>query len=109
MLYQLTLAYQHFLVVEIFCYLCIRMNINLYIYNFRLFYRQQLSMLSDDKFWCLACPEPVQAVVTRSIHHVKTKECLPYNFYARSYRVITGLIPGIIIFISINIGHNSTY
>lgn len=73
-----------------------RMNINVYIYNFRLFHRQQLSMLSDDKKWCLACPEPDQAVVTRSIHHAKTKERLPYNFNARSYRVLTGLIPGIL-------------
>lgn len=73
-----------------------RMNINLYIYNFRLFHRQQLSMQTDHKLWCLACPEPDQAVVTRSIHHAKTKERLPYNFYARGYRVVSGLIPGIL-------------
>jgi len=53
-------------------------------------------MKSDYKLWCLACPEPDQAVVTRSIHHAKTKERLPYDFCARGYRVVAGLISGIL-------------
>jgi len=44
-------------------------------------------MGSDDKEWCLAVPDPDQAVVARSIHHAKTIENLPYNFDVRNYMV----------------------
>ncbi|XP_025191825.1 saccharopine dehydrogenase-like oxidoreductase [Melanaphis sacchari] len=61
----------------------------------KILHYQQMSMLSDTKYWCLAYPEPDQSVVARSIHHAKTVENLPYNFSARRYMVINGLIPAL--------------
>lgn len=59
-------------------------------------HRQQISMRSDTKEWCLAFPEPDQAVVARSIHHAKTTDNLPYNFTVRNYMVFGSLISAII-------------
>lgn len=59
-------------------------------------HRQQISALNDDKPWCLAFTEPDQAVITRSIHHAKTVDQLPYNFNVRNYVVFDGLISAII-------------
>lgn len=53
-------------------------------------------MRNDAKQWCLAFPEPDQAVVARSIHHAKTKDNLPYNFEVRNYVVMGDLFSAII-------------
>jgi len=53
-------------------------------------------MQYDTKEWCLAFPEPDQAVVARSIHHAKTIDNLPYNFTARNYIVFGSLISAIL-------------
>jgi len=53
-------------------------------------------MKADKKEWCLAFPEPDQAVIARSVHHAKTKDNLPYNFNVRNYMVFGGLISAII-------------
>jgi len=50
----------------------------------------------DKKEWCLAFPEPDQAVIARSIHYAKTIDNLPYNFNVRNYMVFGGLISAII-------------
>jgi len=44
-------------------------------------------MGNDAKEWCLPVPDPDQAVVTRSIHHAKTIDNLPYNFDVQNYMV----------------------
>lgn len=59
-------------------------------------HRQQINMKVDKKDWCLAFPEPDQAVVARSIHHAKTIDHLPYNFYVRNYMVFGSLISAVI-------------
>jgi len=53
-------------------------------------------MQCDSKEWCLAFPEPDQAVVARSIHHAKTIDNLPYNFTVRNYMVFGSLISAVI-------------
>lgn len=53
-------------------------------------------MRDDSKVWCLAFPEPDQAVVVRSIHHARAKKNLPYNFNVRNYMVFGGLISAVI-------------
>jgi len=53
-------------------------------------------MHSDDKEWCLAFPEPDQAVVARSIHHAKTIDNLPYNFDVRNYYAFGYLLAAVI-------------
>jgi len=53
-------------------------------------------MQGDTKEWCLAFPEPDQAVVARSIHYAKTIENFPYNFTVRNYMVFGSLISAII-------------
>jgi len=63
-------------------------------------------MRDDTKQWCLAFPEPDQAVIARSIHHAKTVENLPYNFNVRNYMVVGGLISaifGLLIFVLLSI------
>lgn len=67
--------------------------------NYRIFHKQQISMHSDKKYWCIAFPEPDQSVIVRSIHHAKTKDHLPYNFNARNYIAIGNLITAIVLFI----------
>lgn len=62
----------------------------------KILHKQQISMRSDTKEWCLAFPEPDQSVVARSIHHAKTIEKLPYNFNVRNYMVCGGLISAVI-------------
>ncbi|XP_060860300.1 saccharopine dehydrogenase-like oxidoreductase [Metopolophium dirhodum] len=62
----------------------------------KIFHRRQTSMQSDNKEWCLAFPEPDQAVVARSIHHAKTIDNLPYNFDVRNYYVFGFLISAVI-------------
>ncbi|KAL5238649.1 hypothetical protein ACI65C_006059 [Semiaphis heraclei] len=62
----------------------------------KILHRQQISMQDDTKEWCLAFPEPDQAVVARSIHHAKTIENLPYNFTVRNYLVFGSFISAII-------------
>lgn len=59
-------------------------------------HKQQISMKSEEKKWCLAFPEPDQSVVARSIHHAKTKENLPYNFNVKNYMVFGSLITAIV-------------
>lgn len=53
-------------------------------------------MKVDKKEWCLAFPEPDQAVIARSVHHAKTIDNLPYNFNVRNYMVFGSLISAII-------------
>jgi hypothetical protein len=53
-------------------------------------------MQVDSKEWCLAFPEPDQAVIARSVHHAKTIDNLPYNFNVRNYMVFGSLISAII-------------
>lgn len=53
-------------------------------------------MNSNKKEWCLAFPEPDQAVIVRSIHHARTVEKLPYNFEVRNYMVFGSLIGAVI-------------
>ncbi|XP_008179776.1 saccharopine dehydrogenase-like oxidoreductase [Acyrthosiphon pisum] len=72
----------------------------------KILHRRQTSMQSDDKEWCLAFPEPDQAVVTRSIHHAKTIDNLPYNFDVRNYFVFGDLISaliGLILYVTLSI------
>ena len=63
-------------------------------------------MQRDTKEWCLAFPEPDQAVVARSIHHAKTIDNLPYNFTVRNYMVFGSLISavlGLFVFVLLSI------
>lgn len=53
-------------------------------------------MNNDKKDWCVAFPEPDQAVIVRSIHHAKTVDNLPYNFRVKNYLVVGTLISSII-------------
>lgn len=53
-------------------------------------------MNSDKKKWCLAFPEPDQAVIVRSLHHAKTVDNLPYNFEVKNYMVFGSLIAAVI-------------
>ncbi|XP_025198349.1 saccharopine dehydrogenase-like oxidoreductase [Melanaphis sacchari] len=62
----------------------------------KILHRRQISTKVDKKNWCLALPEPDQAVITRSVHHARTKDNLPYNFNVRNYVVCGGLISAII-------------
>ncbi|VVC37547.1 Hypothetical protein CINCED_3A024175 [Cinara cedri] len=62
----------------------------------KILHKQNISIKKDKKKWCLAFPEPDQSVIVRSIHHAKTKDNLPYNFYARNYIVFGSLITAII-------------
>ncbi|CAI6359211.1 unnamed protein product [Macrosiphum euphorbiae] len=72
----------------------------------KILHRQQISMQRDTKEWCLAFPEPDQAVVARSIHHAKTIDNLPYNFTVRNYMVFGSLISavlGLFVFVLLSI------
>ncbi|XP_060859268.1 saccharopine dehydrogenase-like oxidoreductase [Metopolophium dirhodum] len=72
----------------------------------KILHRQQISMQCDTKEWCLAFPEPDQAVVARSIHHAKTIDNLPYNFTVRNYMVFGSLISavlGLFVFVLLSI------
>lgn len=60
-------------------------------------HKQQIDMCYDKKKWCLAFPEPDQAVIARSIHHAKTVDNLPYNFNVRNYLVNGNLLSAIIV------------
>uniref|UniRef100_A0A2S2P170 Saccharopine dehydrogenase-like oxidoreductase n=2 Tax=Schizaphis graminum TaxID=13262 RepID=A0A2S2P170_SCHGA len=62
----------------------------------KILHRRQISKQVDTKEWCLAFPEPDQAVIARSVHHAKTKDNLPYNFNVRNYMVFGSLISAII-------------
>ncbi|CAH1731636.1 saccharopine dehydrogenase-like oxidoreductase [Aphis gossypii] len=62
----------------------------------KILHRRQINMKADKEEWCLAFPEPDQAVIARSVHHAKTKDNLPYNFNVRNYMVFGGLISAII-------------
>ncbi|XP_026817220.1 saccharopine dehydrogenase-like oxidoreductase [Rhopalosiphum maidis] len=62
----------------------------------KILHRRQISMQVDTKEWCLAFPEPDQAVIARSVHHAKTIDNLPYNFNVRNYMVFGSLISAII-------------
>lgn len=64
-------------------------------FNCRIIHKQQISSLNKKKKWCLAFPEPDQAIIVRSIHHAKTVDNLPYNFKARNYIVFGNLITAI--------------
>ncbi|XP_015378852.1 PREDICTED: saccharopine dehydrogenase-like oxidoreductase [Diuraphis noxia] len=72
----------------------------------KILHRQQISMQNDNKEWCVAFPEPDQAVVARSIHHAKTKDNLPYDFDVQNYMVFGNLMTalvGLFVFISTSI------
>ncbi|XP_060847112.1 saccharopine dehydrogenase-like oxidoreductase [Rhopalosiphum padi] len=62
----------------------------------KILHRRKISMQVDSKEWCLAFPEPDQAVIARSVHHAKTIDNLPYNFNVRNYMVFGSLISAII-------------
>lgn len=65
----------------------------------KVFHKQQINMHSDKKHWCIAFTEPDQSVIVRSIHHAKTADHLPYNFYVKNYLAVGSLITTIGLFI----------
>lgn len=65
-------------------------------FNCRILHKEQISMLSDKKSWCVAFPEPDQSVIVRSLHHAKTVENRPSDIIVHNYMVFGGLISAII-------------